>query len=226
MREARPAGLAGSPVRPLWRLTGALLLLAAVVALPFVIWGEHFNAMLGQGRLLEWFAEYRRVAWLVGIALLVSDLLLPIPNTMVMATLGVLYGPVLGGLVSVIGNCLSGLLGYSLCRRFGRPVAKRLLGEADLSAGEYFFAHSGGWMVAGSRWMPVFPEVIACMAGLARMPVQRFLLALFCGSVPLGFAVAALGYAGSDRPVMTIALCALLPLPIWYLLRPAVSATP
>jgi uncharacterized membrane protein YdjX (TVP38/TMEM64 family) len=197
-----------------------------VVALPFVIWGEHFNAMLGQGRLLEWFSEYRGVAWLVAIALLVSDLLLPIPNTMVMAAVGVIYGPILGGLVSVAGNCLSGLLGYSLCRRFGRPIAKRLFGEADLRAGEYLFARSGGWMVAGSRWLPVLPEVIACMAGLARMPMRRFLLALFCGSAPLGFVIAGLGYAGSDRPVLTIALCALLPLPIWYLLRQIVSATP
>lgn len=211
--------IGGGSARPFWRLAAIFLGLAVIVALPFLIWGDRFEAVLGPDRLLGWFQEYRSVAWIVAIGLLVSDLILPIPNTMVMAALGALYGPLLGGFVSVVGNCLSGLLGYGLCRRFGRPVARRLLGESDLVAGEALFARSGGPMVALSRWLPVVPEVISCMAGLGRMPLRRFLLALLCGSVPLGFAVAAIGYAGSDRPFLTLLLSALLPLPIWYILR-------
>jgi membrane protein DedA with SNARE-associated domain len=98
-----------------------------------------------------------------------------------------------------------------------------LLSAGDLAAAETLFARSGGWMVALSRWLPVLPEAIACMAGLARMPAGRFSLALLCGSAPLGFAVAALGHAGSDRPFLTLALCALLPLPIWLIARRATS---
>jgi uncharacterized membrane protein YdjX (TVP38/TMEM64 family) len=193
--------------------------LAVLFAVPFLILGERFDALLHQDRLLDWFGAFRSTAWLIAIALLVSDLLLPIPNTMVMAALGVIYGPVLGGLVATVGNCSSGLLGYLIGRRFGRPLARRLLGEADLAAAETLFARSGGWMVAASRWLPVLPEAIACMAGLAGMPAATFGLALLCGSAPLGFGVAGLGYAGSGHPLLTIALCALLPLPVWYLLR-------
>jgi uncharacterized membrane protein YdjX (TVP38/TMEM64 family) len=214
----------GGSARPFWRLTGIFLGLAVIVALPFLIWGEHFEALLGSDRLLGWFQEYRSTAWILVIGLLVSDLILPIPNTMVMAAAGAVYGPLLGGFVSVVGNCLSALLGYGLCCRFGRPIARRLLGEADLAAGEALFAKSGGPMVALSRWLPVVPEVISCMAGLGRMPLRAFLLALVCGSAPLGFTVAALGYAGSNRPILTLILCALLPLPIWYVLRRMGSA--
>lgn len=203
-------------LRPLLRLTWIFVALAILVALPFFIWGDSVEAALHQDRLVAWFQSWRGLAWLVAIALLVSDLLLPIPNTMVIAALGVIYGPLVGGLVATAGGVLSGLLGYWLCRRFGRPVALRLASAEDLAAGELLFARQGGLIVAASRWLPVLPEVIACMAGLARMRFATFLLALVCGSAPLGFVVAWLGYAGSDNPVLTLILCALLPIPLWF----------
>jgi uncharacterized membrane protein YdjX (TVP38/TMEM64 family) len=208
-------------MRAFWRLFGVFLALAVIVALPFVIWGEYFEATLGRESLVDRLGEYRSTAWIIATALLASDLVLPIPNTMVIAALGVIYGPFLGGLVAIAGNALSAMIGYGLCRRFGRPIAIRLLGEADMATGEALFTRSGGWMVALSRWLPVLPETISCMAGLARMPLRLFVLALLSGAVPLGFVVAGLGYAGSDRPVLTLVLCALLPLPLWFLVRRA-----
>ena len=82
------------------------------------------------------------------------------------------------------------------------------------------FANAGGWIVALSRWLPVFSEVIACVAGLARMAFTTFFVALLCGSVPLGFVFAAIGHAGQDHPVVTLAISALLPIVFWLLLRP------
>ena len=213
---------AGEPgVQLPWRMIATFVALALLIALPFLLWGERLEHILHQDRLVAELQSYRGFGWLVAVALLVADLVLPIPNTMVIAALGILYGPLIGGLVAALGNCLSGLVGYGLCRRFGRRLARKLLGEADLRAGETFFARSGGLLVAVSRWLPVLPEVVACMAGLARMPLPAFVLALVCGSAPLGFVVAGLGYAGSDNPVVTMALCALLPVPLWLLARAA-----
>ena len=217
--------VAGEPgFRTPWRVMAAFGALALLIALPFLLVGEQLETFLHRDRLVAAFQSYRSFAWLVAVALLVSDLVLPIPNTMVIAALGIIYGPLIGGLVATLGNCLSGLLGYGLCRRFGRPLAKKLLGEADLHAGEVFFARSGGLLVAASRWLPILPEAISCMAGLARMPLPVFLLALVCGAAPFGFIVAGLGYAGSDNPIAAIALCALLPLPLWFLVRAALPA--
>ena len=158
MTERPEGGTALPGLRPVLRLTWIFLVLAILVALPFLIWGDRIEALLHQDRLVAWFQSYRSSAWLIAIVLLVSDLVLPIPNTMVMAALGVIYGPVVGGLVATIGTTLSGLVGYGLCRRFGRPLARRLAGEADLRAGEALFARSGGFIVAASRWLPVAPR--------------------------------------------------------------------
>jgi membrane protein DedA with SNARE-associated domain len=68
--------------------------------------------------------------------------------------------------------------------------------------------------------LPVFPEVIACMAGLSRMPPLAFFAALACGSAPLGFVFAMIGHAGVDYPVLAIALSAGLPPLLWLGVQP------
>ncbi len=143
-----------------------------------------------------------------------------------MAALGILYGPLAGGLLASAGGFLSGALAYLLCRRLGRPAALRLLGAQGLAEGERLFARAGGWLVVLSRWLPVFPEVVACMAGLARMPPAAFLIALACGAAPLGFAFAALGHAGADTPMLAIALSAGLPPLLWLAVGPRLRARP
>jgi uncharacterized membrane protein YdjX (TVP38/TMEM64 family) len=202
------------------RLFWLFLILALVVLIPFVIWGSGFERTFSREGAIAWLTGYGRWAGVVGILLLMSDLFLPIPATAVMAALGFVYGPVVGGLIATLGSILSGALAYLLCRWFGRPAALRVLGPEDLADGERLFARVGGWLVVLSRWLPVFPEVIACMAGLARMPPLSFFIALVCGSAPLGFVFAVIGHAGVAYPVVAIALSAGLPPLLWLAVQP------
>lgn len=196
------------------------LFLAVTVALPFLLWGEQFESAFSQGQTADWLREVGPYAWLSAIGLLVADIALPIPSTAVMAALGMIYGPWTGGLIATGGSVLAGLIGYTLCRLFGRPVAQWLAGESMLAYGQGLFARAGGWLVALSRWQPILPEVIACLAGLSRMPLRVFVPALICGSAPLGFTFAVIGHNGQGQPVMTLLLSALAPLILWFLARP------
>ena len=202
------------------RLIGIFVVLAILVLIPFLIWGEGFEQRFSQAGAIEWLRHYGRWAWVPATLLLISDLFLPIPATAVMAALGFIYGPVAGGLIATLGSFCSGALAYLLCRRFGRPVAVRVLGAQELIKGERLFARVGAWLVVLSRWLPIFPEVIACMAGLARMPALAFFTALACGSAPLGFVFAAIGHAGVTHPVLAIALSAVLPPLLWLAAQP------
>lgn len=204
---------------PLTRLTMLFLVLAALVAVPFLIWGEAAEAMFSREAMVARLGDAYAAGWVAGIALLIADLVLPVPNTAVMAALGVIYGPLAGGAAAALGSFLSGLLGYGLCRVWGRPAARRLIGEAGIAEGEALFARAGGWLVALSRWLPVLPEVVSCMAGIVRMRLSTFAIALACGAVPLGFVMAFAGHRGADRPVLTLALCAGLPVLLWLLAR-------
>lgn len=190
------------------RLLSIFLILATLVIVPFLIWGDHLDTLI----TADWLKSIGPYAWLVGILALVGDLFLPIPSTAVISALGYLYGTFLGGLLGTAGSFLSGSLAYTLCRHLGHRAAVFIAGEHDLGRGQHIFAgRPGGWIIALSRWLPIFPEVLACMAGLVRMPAQKFYLALACGSAPLGFTFAAIGATGQDNPSLALTLSAVIP---------------
>ncbi|MEQ8810476.1 MAG: hypothetical protein RIE59_15495, partial [Imperialibacter sp.] len=81
----------------------------------------------------------------------------------------------------------------------------------------------GGWVVVLSRWLPVCPEVISCMAGMVRMNATHFHLALASSAIPMGFVFAFIGSAGTENPTLAIALSAGLPPLIWWVTRSALK---
>lgn len=193
-----------------WFLGFALLMVAA-----FQIWGQGWEGSWSEGGAAVWLQQHGRFAWAVGLGLLVSDLLVPVPGTLVMSGLGYLYGPWLGGALAATGSFGAGLLGYGLCRVLGDSAARRILGEKDLARGRRWFGRFGGPLVAASRALPILPETISCLAGLVRMPFGVFTVALAAGSLPVGFLFAWIGHQGHDRPAVTLVLSVVLPALLW-----------
>lgn len=198
-----------------WFWVGVCGVVLAGILVPFFLYGHAFDAASSVEGAVDWMTRYGRWAGLAGILLLVADLFLPIPSTVVMSALGLQFGPLWGGMLAGTGSVLSGLLGYGLCRWLGQPAARWFAGEESMQRGRVLFASRGAWMVLLSRWMPVLPEAIACLAGLAGMPFRAFLFALLCGSFPTGFAFAAVGALGSHRPVAAVVLSVVLPILLW-----------
>ncbi len=196
----------------------ALLFIAlvAIVLIPFFIWGETLLAFFSTEGSIAWLKTYGQWAWAIAIVLLIADLFLPLPATLIMSALGYIYGPIVGGIISAAGSFISGSLGYWLCRMLGEKSAIWVLGQKEFDRGKKMTTSIGGWVVAFSRWLPVFPEVVACMAGLTRMPTRFFYLALACGSLPLGFTYAIIGNSGITHPTLAIGLSAGLPPLIWF----------
>ena len=99
-------------------------------------------------------------------------------------------------------------------------MAVKLMGEKGYAQGVRMFGGgSGGFIVAGSRCLPLLPEVVACMAGLTRMPAPAFFLSLACGSLPVGFIFAWIGAAGRDAPGWALAFSFLVPALLWAAAR-------
>ena len=194
--------------------------LTVLVLIPFFIWGDAWMERFTFEGAVVWLREYGAWAWLAGIILLVLDIFLPIPATLVMSGLGFVYGTVVGGLFAGCGSFISGAVGYWICRSFGVKGARRILGEKDLEKGTRTFEKIGGWLVVVSRWMPVFPEVISCMAGLNRMPKLKFHLALLASAIPMGFIYAYIGAAGINDPAKALIWSAVVPPVIWLALTP------
>ncbi len=206
--------------RDMKRLLLIFVILALLVIVPFLIWGDAIEKSMSLENTVVWLQSAGSWAWAAGIGLLLVDLFLPILGTVVMSALGLVYGWFWGGVLSAIGSIGAGLLAYGLARKLGRRAAVFLTGEKGLDeGGRLFQGETGGWLVALSRWMPVLPEVVACLAGISKMPFWRFSAALCVGSLPMGFVFAWIGDSGNENPVFALILSACLPPVIWGLFR-------
>ena len=167
---------------------------------------------------------YGSWAWALGIALIWADLVLPVPQTAVIAALGIIYGTALGGLLGSLGLITGGLLGYALMRTSARRVVQRFARPRSLHKMEGLFDKGGAWAIILSRSLPYsVPEAVVFLAGLARMPIRKFTAALTVGSVPTAFAFAAIGAGWADQPILALVVSYVLPillLPVaLYLMR-------
>jgi uncharacterized membrane protein YdjX (TVP38/TMEM64 family) len=168
--------------------------------------------------------KYESWAWALGIALICADLVLPVPQTAVIAGLGIVYGTLLGGLLGSLGLITGGLLGYGLMLTSARRLAQHFAGPRGLRTMESLFEQGGAWAIVLTRGLPYsVPEAMAFLAGFAGMPMRKFTAALTIGSVPTAFAFAAIGAGWADQPIAALAVSYVLPillLPIaLYLMR-------
>lgn len=205
-------------LRPLLRVIGVALAVVFALTLPVAIWFGDELADLDVAKV-ENMLRLSQWAWAAGPALIVADVVLPIPSTMVMAALGLIYGPVVGGALSSAASIMAGTVAYGLARAMGRSLAERLAGRKGLEEASRLFARWGLPLIAASRWFPVLPDTVPFVAGLASMPFPRFLAALSVGSVPLGFVFAAAGHLGRDAPIAIVAVCAFAPAVLLVLFR-------
>src|SRR4029453_12628088 len=83
--------------------------------------------------------KYDAWAWAVGIALIWADLVLPVPQTVVIAALGIIYGGVLGGGGGGGARITQGLLGYVPLLTSARRMVKRFVGPQSLDGMERLF---------------------------------------------------------------------------------------
>jgi len=207
-------------MRPSLTIIGALaILLASCARIPT---DQDANDAVSMLR------DYDSWAWAVGIALIWADLVLPVPQTAVIAALGIIYGTVFGGLLGSVALITSGILGYALMRTSARRLVDRLVGRRFRNKTESLFDRSGAWAIVLSRSLPYsIPEAIVFLAGLAGMPMGKFTIALTVGSVPTAFAFAAIGAGWADQPILVLIVSYVLPmllLPIvLYLMRPRAS---
>jgi uncharacterized membrane protein YdjX (TVP38/TMEM64 family) len=157
--------------------------------------------------------EYDSWAWALGIALIWADVVLPVPQTAVIAALGIIYGTLLGGLLGSVGLISGGLLGYGLMRTSARRFVSRWVDRQSLPKMESLFDRSGAWAIVLTRSLPYsVPEAIVFLAGLAGMQMRKFTIALTVGSVPTAFAFAAIGAGWADQPILVLTVSYVLPM--------------
>ncbi|MBF0628478.1 MAG: VTT domain-containing protein [Magnetococcales bacterium] len=172
------------------RWSAALLLIAAIA-------GMLLNRdTLDATRLEMWVRDW---GWMgkpafVGIYALAT--LLFLPGSLLTLTAGALFGPWLGGLLSLLGATLGASLSFLIARHLAGAWVTEKAGEklTRLLNG----VDAEGWrFVAFTRLVPIFPfNLLNYALGLTRIRFLPYALTSLICMIPGGMAYAWLGHAG------------------------------
>jgi uncharacterized membrane protein YdjX (TVP38/TMEM64 family) len=176
------------------------------VLIPFMLWGAQIEAWTED--FLESASGHSTLIAVVLGSLLASDIVTPVPNSLITTAAGLFLGFVRGTLTSTIGMAVSCIVGYWLGMKFGRPLANRLVGEPELKRLEKLTDRFGYWAIAMSRAVPVLGEAAVLFAGMSRMPMRRFLLVSTLSCLGLSAVYGAAGAFSAKLDSFVLAFCA------------------
>ncbi len=147
---------------------------------------------------------YGSVGYLgVGVAMAIESAMIPLPSELVLPFAGFLVsdatavepltrGPWMFWIVVVIatlGNTVGSVIGYAIGAWGGRPFLERygkylLIRPHEIELAERFFVRYGSATAFFSRLLPVVRTFISFPAGVARMPLGKFILYSTLGAFP------------------------------------------
>lgn len=136
------------------------------------------------------------VAALCGVAMLVADVLLPVPASLVMIAHGALFGMLAGAALSVVGGVGAALVGYRMGRFAGPSVLRRVCSPVELARAERLVDRWGVLVVLVTRPVPLLAETVAVMAGAHGLGWLRTTVASVLGVLPAAVLYAAAGAVG------------------------------
>lgn len=139
-----------------------------------------------------WLAEPGWVAALAGVGLLIADVVLPVPSSLVMIANGALFGVAAGSALSLAGSLGAALAGFALGRR-GSAFVARFLPEDERRRASSLFTRWGDLAIVLSRPVPILAETVAVLAGASPLGWGRMAAAALAGSLPAAVVYAVTG---------------------------------
>lgn len=141
-----------------------------------------------------WMQHGGVLAAALGVSLLIADVLLPVPSSLVMVAHGALFGVVIGTLLSLLGSMGAALFGFAIGRRGGKLLECLVTPEERVRA-DKMLARWGALAVVVTRPVPLLAETVAIMTGASSLGWLRMSLASFAGSLPAALLYALTGAA-------------------------------
>ena len=184
-----------------------LLLVTSAILIPFFIWEAPVAAWFDAR--MDAAAGYPLASAAVLFSLLASDIILPVPSSLVSTSCGLILGLWTGFFVSFMAMNVSAVLGYGLGRFFSRFAAK-LIGPAEQAMLVRYAQQNGRWLLLLFRPVPVLAEASVVFSGLAHQPVRRAAVEVLAGNAIVSFVYAAVGAYGRASDSMLPACLATL----------------
>ena len=192
------------------RLSVLAALLLGFIIVPFLLFGGAIEGWTA-GQLGREQAATLSAA--IGIALLASDVILPIPSSLIGTALGAILGAPLGTLAGTIGLTAACVIGYALGALARPGVVAPLVAARDRQLLENWLSRHGIAVLIMCRAVPVLAEASVIVAGAMRMPPLPALVATTLANLGISAVYAGLGSFANDAATLAVAFVASILIP-------------
>ncbi|SDM88384.1 membrane protein DedA, SNARE-associated domain [Lentzea albidocapillata subsp. violacea] len=154
-------------------------------------------------------------------ALLLVDVLLPVPSTPLFVLAGTALG-VPGGAALVIAGAMASSAGAYVLGRWARPVlVRRVVSLEDMAEMHRWWRTYGPWLFGVARGVPMLVETVGVSAGISHTPFRSFFGYTLLGTAPICTAYVIAGtYAETVEQIVMISVVGfLVTAGVAYLLR-------
>lgn len=150
-----------------------LLVMFGIASASGVAWLEDPTPLLRGGRI---------AAAVIGVLLLVADVFLPVPSSLVMVVHGTLFGATTGTLLSLVGSTAAAMTGFAIGRA-GNGAIRRFVTPVEHERAGAMLRRWGVLAIAVSRPVPILAETIAILAGSSPLTWRQVALSAAAGSL-------------------------------------------
>jgi uncharacterized membrane protein YdjX (TVP38/TMEM64 family) len=199
-------------MRELFRTFPLMCAVLLVPIIPFLFFGARVDEWL---RGVAEDPPSNAVTATLVIGLLSTDILLPIPSSVISTLSGWQLGPWLGTLATWVGMNLGAILGFALARRWGHRFASWFSKEEDLEHMRELSDRFGPTILVLTRAMPVFAEASILIAGIHELSWRRFLAPVIISNLAIAFGYAALGDVAEQNQWLPLAIGVAIAIPIF-----------
>ena len=144
-----------------------------------------------------WMKHGGILAAIIGVGLLIADVVLPVPSSIVMVAHGALFGVLWGTMLSLVGSVGAAVFGFAIGRR-GGGLLERVVTPAERERASSILERWGTLAIIVTRPVPLLAETVAIMAGASSMSWRAIILASIAGSLPMALLYALTGAAVAD----------------------------
>lgn len=152
-----------------------------------LIWISPVGLLLrDQEQLVQTLQKWGKWAPLITISLHILQVMTaPIPGTAIDAVNGLLFGPWLGTLYSMIGLLIGSVTVMLLTRKFGRPLMARFVDPSSIERIDRLVERRGSLVIFLVFLFPFLPDDAICfLAGLTPIPILELMLLAMVGRLP------------------------------------------
>jgi uncharacterized membrane protein YdjX (TVP38/TMEM64 family) len=155
------------------------------------------------------------------ISLLVADILIPVPSSIVMVASGALFGGFLGGLIALAGSLAGSLINFHISRWLGQSKVQKWIGNKEYGRLSKIIRKYGAYTIILTRMVPLAMESVSSLAGLSNMKTKKFTLLNVIGFSPIIFFYSYTGALFKAEPqnlLIVLAIGFFVPVILWYVI--------